>query len=32
VIVLKDSLQQWRIVAHVRDGQLGEPPFAASVR
>jgi signal transduction histidine kinase len=31
VIVLKDSLQQWRIVAHVRDGQLGEPPFAASV-
>ena len=31
VIVLKDSLQQWRIVAHVRDGQLGEPPFATSV-
>ena len=31
VIVLKDSLQQWRIVAHVRDGQLGQPPFAASV-
>src|SRR3981081_1951989 len=31
VIVLKDSLQHWRIVAHVRDGQLGEPPFAASV-
>src|SRR6202140_1982144 len=31
VIVLKDSLQQWRIVAHVRNGQLGEPPFAASV-
>jgi signal transduction histidine kinase len=31
VIVLKDSLQQWRIVAHVRDGQLGEPPFASSV-
>src|SRR6266550_1675025 len=31
VIVLKDSLQQWRIVAHVRDGQLAEPPFAASV-
>jgi signal transduction histidine kinase len=31
VIALKDSLQQWRIVAHVRDGKLGEPPFAASV-
>src|SRR5205085_9744021 len=31
VIVLKDSLQQWRIVAHVRDGQPAEPPFAASV-
>src|SRR2546430_13055194 len=30
-IVLKDSLQQWRIVAHVRDGQPAEPPFAASV-
>ena len=28
VIVLKDSLQEWRIVAHVRDGQLG----AADVR
>jgi signal transduction histidine kinase len=31
VIVLKDSLQQWRIVAHVREGQLAEPPFATSV-
>src|SRR6266513_402998 len=31
VIVLKDSLQQWRIVAHLRDGQPAEPPFAASV-
>jgi signal transduction histidine kinase len=31
VIVLKDSLQQWRIVAHVRDGQAAEPQFAASV-
>ena len=30
VIVLKDSLQQWRIVAHVRDGQLAEPTFATS--
>jgi signal transduction histidine kinase len=31
VIVLKDSLQEWRIVAHVRDGQLGQPPYATSV-
>ena len=31
VIVLKDSLQQWRIVAHVREGQLAQPPFATSV-
>jgi len=31
VIVLKDSLQEWRIVAHVREGQLGPPPYAVSV-
>ena len=31
VIVLKDSLQQWRIVAHARDDQLAEPPYAISV-
>jgi signal transduction histidine kinase len=31
VIVLKDSLQEWRIVAHVREGQLAQPPFATSV-
>ena len=31
VIVLKDSLQQWRIVAHAREGQLAEPPYATSV-
>jgi signal transduction histidine kinase len=31
VIVLKDSLQEWRIVAHVRDGQLADPPYATSV-
>jgi len=31
VIVSKDSLQEWRILAHVRDGQLETPPFAASV-
>ena len=31
VIVLKDSLQEWRIIAHVREGQLGQPPFATSV-
>jgi signal transduction histidine kinase len=31
VIVLKDSLQEWRIVAHVRDGELAQPQFANSV-
>jgi len=31
VIVLKESLQEWRIVAHVRDGELAQPPFATSV-
>lgn len=31
VIVSKDSLQEWRILAHVRDGQLETPPFATSV-
>jgi signal transduction histidine kinase len=31
VIVSKDSLQEWRVVAHVRDGQVEPPPFAASV-
>ena len=31
VVVLKDSLQEWRIVAHVREGQLAEPQYATSV-
>jgi len=31
VIVLKDSLQEWRVVAHVRDGELAQPSFAVSV-
>jgi len=31
VIVLKDSLQEWRIIAHARDGQLAEPSFATKV-
>jgi signal transduction histidine kinase len=31
VIVLKDSVQEWRIVAHVRDGELAQPPYATSV-
>ena len=31
VIVLKDSLQEWRIVAHVREGQLAQPTYANSV-
>jgi signal transduction histidine kinase len=31
VIVLKDSLQEWRVVAHVREGEIAQPPFAISV-
>ena len=31
VIALKDSLQEWRIIAHVRDGQLAQPPYPVSV-
>ncbi len=31
VIVSKDSLQEWRILAHVRNGELETPPFAVSV-
>jgi signal transduction histidine kinase len=30
VIVLKDSLQEWRIVAHVRDGQSAQPSYTTS--
>jgi signal transduction histidine kinase len=31
VVVLKDSLQEWRVVAHVREGQLAEPTYPTSV-
>jgi signal transduction histidine kinase len=31
VVVLKDSLQEWRVVAHVRDGQVATPEYATSV-
>ena len=31
VIVLKDSVQEWRIVAHVREDQVAQPPYAVSV-
>ena len=31
VVVLKDSLQEWRIIAHVREGQLAEPSYPAKV-
>jgi len=31
VIVLKDARQEWRIVAHVRDGQVAQPSYASSV-
>ena len=31
VIVLKEAVQEWRIVAHVRDGQLAQPSYATSV-
>ena len=31
VVVSKDSLQQWRIAAHVREGRIEEPPYPISV-
>ena len=31
VVVSKDSLQEWRIAAHVRDGHIEEPPYPISV-
>ena len=31
VIVLKDSLQEWRIIAHVREGRLAEPTYPVKV-
>ena len=31
VIVLKDSMQEWRVIAHVRGGQLAEPSYAVKV-
>jgi signal transduction histidine kinase len=31
VVVRDDTRQEWRVVAHVHNGQLGTPPFAASV-
>jgi len=31
VVVLKDSMQEWRIVAHVREGQLAPAPYATCV-
>jgi signal transduction histidine kinase len=31
VVVSKDSLQEWRIVAHVRDGHLEPAPYTTSV-
>jgi signal transduction histidine kinase len=31
VVVSKDSLQEWRVIAHVRNGQVEPPPFATSV-
>jgi signal transduction histidine kinase len=31
VIVAKESAQEWRMVAYVKDGQLNAPPFATSV-
>jgi signal transduction histidine kinase len=31
VIVSKDTLQEWRVIAHVRDGQVEPPPYAVSV-
>ncbi|MGH8296783.1 MAG: GAF domain-containing sensor histidine kinase, partial [Steroidobacteraceae bacterium] len=31
VVVSKDSLQEWRIAAHVKDGRIEEPPYPISV-
>jgi signal transduction histidine kinase len=31
VVVRDDSLQEWRVVAHVHAGQLGPPPYAERV-
>lgn len=31
VIVRKDSLQEWRIVAHVRDGHVAQPTYTTTV-
>ena len=31
VVVSKDSLQQWRIAAHVKDEHIEEPPYPISV-
>jgi signal transduction histidine kinase len=31
VIVLKDATQEWRVVVHVREGQLAEPTYPISV-
>jgi signal transduction histidine kinase len=31
VVVSKDPLQEWRIMAHVREGHLEPPPFAVCV-
>jgi signal transduction histidine kinase len=31
VVVSKDSLQEWRIAAHVRNGCIEEPPYPVSV-
>ena len=31
VVVLKDSVQEWRIIAHAHKGKLQQPPFQTSV-
>jgi signal transduction histidine kinase len=31
VVLREDSRQEWRVVAHVHDGQLGSAPYASSV-
>ena len=32
VILLKDQLKEWRIVAYVRAGEIAEPNFVASLK
>jgi len=32
IIVLKDALNEWRVIANVRDGQIEDPPFPPAIK